>query len=187
MNARPVHPAEAAGQPDHGEPPRQAEPAEASYGRARAPRPEPSAEDLDLLMGRLTRYARWLDAAVTVPGTSIRFGADAVLGLVPVVGDWVGVGLSSWIVASAWRAGIRRRTLARMVLNLAIEGTVGALPLVGDAFDVWFRANQRNVALLRRDALFGERRWGRRRRRRAGPPSAGVEDARTAEWTPGAP
>lgn len=105
------------------------------------------------LLAELSSYARVLDASIPVPGTRLRFGADAVLGLVPVLGDWAGVGLSSYVVLRAWRAGVRRSTLARMLANLAIEGVVGSVPVAGDLFDVWFRANQRNVKLLRQDLL----------------------------------
>ncbi len=100
---------------------------------------------------RLTRYAHWLDASLGIPGTRLRLGVDALLGLVPVAGDWAGVLLSSFIVYRAVRLGVSRKTLLRMLFNLGLEGTIGAIPLVGDAFDVWFRANQRNVALLERD------------------------------------
>lgn len=105
------------------------------------------------LLAELSSYARVLDASIPIPGTRLRFGADAVLGLVPVLGDWAGVGLSSYVVLRAWRAGVRRSTLARMLVNLGIEGLVGSVPVAGDLFDVWFRANQRNVKLLRQDLL----------------------------------
>jgi hypothetical protein len=114
------------------------------------------------LLAELSSYARVLDASVPIPGTRLRFGADAVLGLVPVLGDWAGVGLSSYVVLRAWRAGVRRSTLTRMLVNLGIEGLVGSVPIAGDLFDVWFRANQRNVKLLRQDLLARSYRPSRR-------------------------
>lgn len=99
---------------------------------------------------RLDRLSRVLDIAFTVPGTGIRFGVDAILGVIPVVGDWAGVGLSSLVVAEAYRMGVPGWLLARMVANVAIEGAVGMVPVAGDVFDVFWRANRRNVALLRR-------------------------------------
>ena len=98
---------------------------------------------------RLDRISRLLDIAFVVPGTGIRFGVDAILGIVPVVGDWAGIALSSWIIVEAARLGVPGSLLARMILNVAIEGVVGAVPLAGNIFDVFWRANRRNVALLR--------------------------------------
>ncbi len=89
-----------------------------------------------------------LDTAFVVPGTQIRFGIDAILGLVPVVGDWAGVALSTIVVVEAARIGIPKLLLARMIANIAVEGGIGMVPLVGDLFDVFFRANRRNLALL---------------------------------------
>lgn len=102
-------------------------------------------------LAQLSRYARVLDASIGIPGTRWRIGVDPLVGLIPGIGDWLGVGFSAWIVWQARRLGVRRSTLWRMLANLGLEATVGAIPLLGDAFDVWFRANQRNVALLAED------------------------------------
>jgi hypothetical protein len=99
-------------------------------------------------IARLDRISRLLDTAFVVPGTQIRFGIDAILGLVPVVGDWAGVALSTIVVVEAARIGIPKLLLARMIANIAVEGGIGMVPLVGDLFDVFFRANRRNLALL---------------------------------------
>lgn len=101
-------------------------------------------------VARLRALARTLDSAVPIPGTKIRFGADALLGLVPVVGDLAGAALSGYVVLSAARLGVPRAVLARMVANLGADALVGAVPLLGDFFDVGWRANTRNVALLER-------------------------------------
>jgi hypothetical protein len=97
---------------------------------------------------RLDRLSRLLDIAFVVPGTNVRFGVDAILGVVPVIGDWAGVALSSWVIIEAARLGVPGSLLARMAFNVAIEGVVGSVPLAGDIFDVFWRANRRNVRLL---------------------------------------
>ena len=107
-------------------------------------------EDLRSRIERLDRLSRLLDIAFVVPGTNIRFGVDAILGLIPVVGDWAGVALSSLVILEAARIGAPSGLLARMVGNVVIEGVVGSVPIAGDVFDVFWRANRRNLALLRR-------------------------------------
>lgn len=99
---------------------------------------------------RVRRLSRVLDSAVGVPGTRIRFGLDAVLGLVPGVGDVVGAAAAGYIVLAAARLGAPASLLVRMLLNVAIDTVVGAVPLLGDLFDFGFRSNLRNVALLER-------------------------------------
>jgi hypothetical protein len=98
---------------------------------------------------RLDRLSRLLDTAFLIPGTNIRFGADAVIGLVPGIGDAITTALSIWIVYEARQLGVPRHLILRMVANVAIDGMVGAVPVAGDALDVLFRANRRNVRLLR--------------------------------------
>lgn len=98
---------------------------------------------------RLDRLATLLDTAFVLPGTNIRFGADALIGLVPGVGDGITTALAAFIVYEAHRLGVPRRILIRMMGNVAIDGLVGAVPVFGDLFDVAFRANRRNVRILR--------------------------------------
>jgi hypothetical protein len=101
---------------------------------------------------RRTRLlADLLDDAVRVPGTSWRVGLDAVLGLVPVVGDGVAAALSLYVVAEAVRLGASKATIARMLVNVAVDALVGSIPVVGDLFDAAWRANSRNVDLLERE------------------------------------
>jgi hypothetical protein len=97
----------------------------------------------------LERLAWWLDSALVVPGTRIRIGFDALIGLIPGIGDLAGTLLSSYIVAVAARRGVPSAALARMAINIGIEAVVGAIPILGDLFDVVWRANDRNVKLLR--------------------------------------
>jgi len=98
---------------------------------------------------RLDMLATLFDTAMFIPGTNIRFGLEALLRLWPGVGDAAASALSLYLLYEASRLGVPRLLLARMLMNVVIEGTVGAIPLAGDAFDVFFRANRRNVALLR--------------------------------------
>jgi len=97
---------------------------------------------------RLARLAWLLDSSIPIPGTRFTIGLDALIGLFPVVGDVVGVLLSSYILREAAALGASRSVLARMAFNVAVEGIVGMIPFAGDVFDAAFKANQRNVRLL---------------------------------------
>lgn len=99
-------------------------------------------------LARLHGLGKLLDGAVGVPGTGLRIGLDPLLGLVPVVGDWIGAALSSYIIVRAAGLGASGATLLRMTGNLALDLLIGAVPVLGDIFDFGFRANQRNLALL---------------------------------------
>jgi hypothetical protein len=100
-------------------------------------------ENLDLL-------SHLLDDCFRIPGTSIRFGIDGIIGLVPGLGDILSGLASCIIVVAAWFRGVPYITLARMVVNLGIEVLIGAIPFVGDAFDIAWKANRRNYALITR-------------------------------------
>lgn len=101
-------------------------------------------------LARLEALAKLLDIAFIVPGTKIRYGVDGIIGLIPVVGDILATALSLWLVREARALGAPWHVTARMLGNVAIQGVVGTVPVAGDAFDVLFRANMRNVRLLRR-------------------------------------
>jgi hypothetical protein len=100
-------------------------------------------------LDRLDMLATTFDTAFILPGTNVRFGVESLLRLVPGVGDVLASVLSCYLLYEARRLGVPRLLFARMVMNVVLEGTVGAVPIAGDAFDVFFRANRRNVALLR--------------------------------------
>jgi hypothetical protein len=102
---------------------------------------------------RIGRVTRVLDELVAVPGTPIKVGLDPVIGLIPVVGDAVAAGVGAWVIAEAARFGVPRLVLGRMVLNLLLDLGVGAIPILGDTYDLFFRSNSRNLALFRRHAL----------------------------------
>jgi hypothetical protein len=98
---------------------------------------------------RLDRLATLLDTAILIPGTNIRFGADAVVGLVPGIGDTITTALSAYIVYEAYQLGIPNHVLARMIANVAFDSVTGVVPVAGDVLDVFWRANRRNMRLLR--------------------------------------
>jgi len=98
-------------------------------------------ENLDLLSHVLDDWFR-------IPGTSIRFGIDGIVGLIPGVGDILGGVASCIIVLAAWFRGVPNITVARMVSNVAIEVAIGTIPFVGDIFDIAWKANRRNYKLL---------------------------------------
>ena len=97
---------------------------------------------------RLNFLAWLLDSSIPLPGTRFTIGLDAIVGLLPFLGDLIGVALSSFIVAEASRLGAPRTLLLRMACNVAIDGLVGLVPFLGDAFDAGWKANQKNVRLL---------------------------------------
>ena len=105
----------------------------------------------------LQRWATLLDAAFGIPGTRIRFGLDALMGLVPGLGDALAGLFSAAIILQAARMGIPKVILVRMVFNALVDVLVGAIPLLGDLFDVGWKANLRNVRLLDRFVVQGQR------------------------------
>lgn len=96
---------------------------------------------------KLKALAWWLDNSIRLPG-GFRIGGDAILGLVPFLGDMLGMLLSGYIVLQAARLRAPSSVLARMLLNIGIEGLIGLVPLAGDVFDAAWKANQRNLSLL---------------------------------------
>ncbi|MEB2846000.1 DUF4112 domain-containing protein [Rhizobiales bacterium RZME27] len=106
-----------------------------------------SAERLRRLR-RLSGIARLMDTAIRIPGTGIRFGADSVMGLVPVIGDAGGAVIGLYIVNEARRMGVPTEKLAQMVGNIAVDSLVGSVPVFGDLFDVYFKSHRRNVDMI---------------------------------------
>jgi hypothetical protein len=99
----------------------------------------------------LDYIAALLDDMFRIPGTHIRFGLDAIIGWIPGIGDAVSGIASFLIVFAAWRRGVQSITLVRMVANVLLETTLGAIPVAGDIFHVFWKANRRNYRLLIRD------------------------------------
>lgn len=100
-------------------------------------------------MERLEWLAWFSDSAIRIPGTTRSMGADGVLSLVPGVGTLVGTGMSLYVLGEALRHGVPPRLLTRMGLNIAADTALGAVPVIGFLFDMAFKANQRNLNLLR--------------------------------------
>ncbi|HVR34952.1 MAG TPA: DUF4112 domain-containing protein [Methylomirabilota bacterium] len=97
---------------------------------------------------RLRALSRLLDEAFRVPGTRIRFGLDGLVGLVPVLGDITTGLFSFYIVRQAVSFGVPGRTVSRMILNVLVDVVAGSVPLAGDAMDVLWKANRKNLKLL---------------------------------------
>jgi Domain of unknown function (DUF4112) len=99
----------------------------------------------------LNLIASWLDDRFEIPGIGIRFGLDALIGWIPGIGDALAAFASMFIVVAAWKRGAARITVIRMLLNLTVESTLGAIPIIGDFAHVAWKANRRNYNLLIRD------------------------------------
>jgi hypothetical protein len=100
----------------------------------------------------LEQLSRWMDGLFRIPGTGWRFGLDALVGLVPGVGDLATTAVSFYILAHAVRYRVPKATLLRMGMNVAVDYLLGSVPVVGDFFDAFWKSNQMNVELLRKRA-----------------------------------
>jgi len=97
---------------------------------------------------RIARIARLLDTAFVIPGTGIRIGLDPIIGLIPGAGDAVTTALSAYVVYEAYRAGLPPALVQRMAINVVIDLVISAIPALGDIGDIFWRANQRNLAIF---------------------------------------
>jgi hypothetical protein len=109
-----------------------------------------SAREVAHSVTRLQIMARIMDGAVAIPGTNLRIGLDALIGLVPLAGDLISGLISTYLIWEARQLGAPRWLVARMAANALADTAIGAIPILGDAFDVMFRSNMKNMALLRR-------------------------------------
>ncbi|WP_372996649.1 DUF4112 domain-containing protein [Marinobacter sp.] len=110
---------------------------------------KPSEARQRAILARLDKFSRFTDSSIELPFTKIRIGADAVIGLLPVVGDAAGLVLSGYVLIEAQRAGASKAVKLRMLRNMGVDFLGGLLPVVGDAFDAVYKANTRNTRLLR--------------------------------------
>lgn len=104
-------------------------------------------QQLDKLR-RIRKIAKLLDTAIGIPGTKFRIGLDPILGLIPGGGDLVGAAISAYMIYLATSFGLEKSKVTQMIKNIALETTVGFVPIVGDIFDVYFKANIRNLDIL---------------------------------------
>jgi hypothetical protein len=111
---------------------------------------ERSPLERDQALQGLRTLARLMDDALAVPGTGLRVGLDALLGLIPGVGDLAGAAVSGYVLLVGARLGAPLPVLLRMLLNIGVDAVVGAVPLLGDLFDLGWKANRRNLVLLER-------------------------------------
>lgn len=131
-------------------------PLDPSFGAV--PPPKPRRLGIDLPIGRspaeirrrMEAMERLLESSLMVPGTSYRFGLDAALGLVPVIGDAIAAALGAYLLWEAKNLGLPKWKLWRMAGNIAFDAAVGAVPVAGDVFDFAFRSNTRNMRIVRR-------------------------------------
>lgn len=119
-------------------------------GFSNAGRASTDALDADRLrrITRLVRLARLMDTAIRLPFLGTRFGADSVLGLVPVIGDASGALIGAYIINEARRLGLPPQKLAQMAGNLGVDAVLGSVPLLGDVFDLYFKSHRRNVQMI---------------------------------------
>lgn len=123
-------------------------------------RPQSAAADERLRW--VEHVARLMDSQFRLPGTRFRFGLDPLLGLVPIIGDLSTFAVSGVLVMTMMRHGASRNVVIRMVLNILIDTFLGAIPIIGNIFDFAYKANDRNVALLRRHYAEGKYQGGGR-------------------------
>jgi hypothetical protein len=115
----------------------------------------------------LDQLSRWMDGLFRIPGTGWRFGLDAIVGLIPGVGDTVSTLTGFYILAAGVRYRVSKVTLLRMGVNIGVDYLFGAIPILGDLFDMAWKSNQRNVELLRRRATVS---------------AADAHSGRTSDW-----
>lgn len=106
----------------------------------------------------LARLAKLMDSQFTIPGTNIKFGLDALIGLVPGVGDFATFLISGMMLSVLAKNGASGFVLSRMTFNIVLDALLGSIPILGDLFDVGFKANERNLKLMREHYLEGRHR-----------------------------
>ncbi len=109
---------------------------------------KPTQDEQRAILKRLEKYSRFTDNSISLPFTNFKIGVEAVIGLVPGIGDLIGLAMSSYVLLEAQRAGVSNRLKRRMMFNVAVDFIGGLVPVVGDAFDAVYKANTRNTRLL---------------------------------------
>ena len=101
-------------------------------------------------IARLERFSKLTDSSIGIPFTKFNIGLEAVIGLIPVIGDAAGLILSSYVLIEAQRLGVSKRIKTKMIINMRIDFVGGLVPFFGDIFDAFFKANTRNTQLLKK-------------------------------------
>ncbi len=113
-----------------------------------ATEPQPVGEYIPHELANVRALAKVLDSAFEIPGTKFRIGLDALIGLIPGVGDLISMAIGGYIVTTAAKLGVPKPVLGRMLVNIGADAVAGAVPVVGDVLDAAWRANSKNVRLL---------------------------------------
>lgn len=120
----------------------------------------PATPNTNSTIKHLDGLAKLMDSQFRIPGTTIRFGIDAIIGLIPGIGDIGGLMVSGYMIAVLATNGASGFVLARIILNVLIDTLFGAIPILGDIFDVAFKSNQRNMRLVHQHYLEGRHHGG---------------------------
>lgn len=118
--------------------------------------PSKKSDERSLQMQSFERMAEMMDSKFSIPGTNIRFGIDPLLSLMPVLGDLITFIISSMLIYTMYNHGASRKVVIKMMLNSGLDTIIGAVPLVGTVFDVFYRSNERNVRLLKEHYIEGK-------------------------------
>ena len=106
-------------------------------------------KDKEALVQSVEKLARLMDSRFNIPGIPIRLGLDTIIGLIPGIGDTIGLSISGYIIAQSKRVGVNKTTMYKMIANVFIDWLIGIVPILGDLFDWGWQANNRNAGLLR--------------------------------------
>ena len=110
---------------------------------------KPSETEQRAILARLDKFSRFTDSSISLPFTRFKIGVDPIIGLLPGIGDLIGLAMSGYVLLEAQRAGAGKEVKRRMLRNIGIDFVGGLIPVVGDAFDAVYKANSRNTRLLR--------------------------------------
>ena len=102
---------------------------------------------------RLKLLSERLDNSIKIPGTNQKIGIDAIIGIIPILGDFIGAIFSTYILYSGIKMGVSSKIVKKMATNIAIEFIIGSIPIIGDIFDALWKANKRNVELIEEATL----------------------------------
>jgi len=106
--------------------------------------------DKEAIIQSVEKLARLMDSRFALPGMRVKLGLDTIIGLIPVLGDTIGLSISSYIIAQSKRVGVSQPILYKMITNIFLDWLIGLIPILGDLFDWGWQANNRNARLLRR-------------------------------------